>query len=214
MKFKGFARWDKGHMHMGCWEGCVELFECKGKLKETQTEVIKGSSKREREELEQESAKKQKLVEQVQDEVDDTTELKKCLEIVPEDDDDVAIEATPLSSGSPTIVDYKIYIEGKKNYFKIVRTMFEHHIKDNIWKYQDGAVKVHNWKLYDSCGVYCVTTTNMVYYLLVEKMYPFTNNILHQLWKDVRLYVDYEVEMAYDLLRLIRRQINEGCKPK
>nr|GEX15849.1 hypothetical protein [Tanacetum cinerariifolium] len=53
---------------------------------------------------------------------------------------------------------------------------------------------------------------NMVYYLLVEKMYPFTNNILHQLWKDVRLQVDYEVEMAYDLLRLIRRQINEGYK--
>nr|GEY84392.1 hypothetical protein [Tanacetum cinerariifolium] len=51
---------------------------------------------------------------------------------------------------------------------------------------------------------------NMVYYLLVEKMYPFTNNILHQLWNDVRLHVDYEVKMAYDLLRLIRKQINEG----
>nr|GFA04099.1 hypothetical protein [Tanacetum cinerariifolium] len=50
---------------------------------------------------------------------------------------------------------------------------------------------------------------NMVYYLLVEKMYPFTRNILHQMWNNVRLQVDYEVEMAYDLLRLIRRQINE-----
>nr|GEV42197.1 ribonuclease H-like domain-containing protein [Tanacetum cinerariifolium] len=29
-------------------------------------------------------------------------------------------------------------------------------------------------------------------------------------WNDVRLQVDYEVEMAYDLFRLIRRQINEG----
>nr|GEX38704.1 hypothetical protein [Tanacetum cinerariifolium] len=46
---------------------------------------------------------------------------------------------------------------------------------------------------------------NMVYYLLVEKMYPFTRNILHQMWNDVSLQVDYEVEMAYDLLRLIRR---------
>nr|GEU45356.1 hypothetical protein [Tanacetum cinerariifolium] len=54
---------------------------------------------------------------------------------------------------------------------------------------------------------------NMVYYLLVEKMYPFTQNILHQMWNDVRLQVDYEVEMAYDLLRLIRRQINEGYIP-
>nr|GEZ73192.1 hypothetical protein [Tanacetum cinerariifolium] len=39
----------------------------------------------------------------------DSTELKRCLEIVLEDDDDdVAIEATHLSSKSPTIVDYKI----------------------------------------------------------------------------------------------------------
>nr|GEX00942.1 hypothetical protein [Tanacetum cinerariifolium] len=46
--------------------------------------------------------------------------LKRCLEIVPEDDD-VVIEATPLSSKSPTIVDYKIYKEWKKSYFKIIR---------------------------------------------------------------------------------------------
>nr|GEY64106.1 hypothetical protein [Tanacetum cinerariifolium] len=163
---------------------------------------------------------------------DDTTKLKRCLEIVLEDDD-VAIEATPLYSKSPTIVDYKIYIEGKKSYFKIIRadgnsqnyltfgimfknfkredlevlrsivkerfkkaklvddmdnllfqtlkTMFETHVEDIIWKYQQGAVKVNNWKLFHSCGVYCVTTKNMMYYLLVEKMYPFTNNILHQL---------------------------------
>nr|GEV96843.1 hypothetical protein [Tanacetum cinerariifolium] len=31
---------------------------------------------------------------------------------------------------------------------------------------------------------------------------------------DVRLQFDYEVEMAYDLLRLIRRQINEGYVPE
>nr|GEV92743.1 ribonuclease H-like domain-containing protein [Tanacetum cinerariifolium] len=49
---------------------------------------------------------------------DDTAKLKRCLEIVPEDDDDVAIEVIPLSSKSPTIVDYKIYKEGKKSYFR------------------------------------------------------------------------------------------------
>nr|GEU44802.1 hypothetical protein [Tanacetum cinerariifolium] len=49
-------------------------------------------------------------------------QLKRCLEIVPEDDDDdVTIEATPLSSISLTIVDYKIYKEGKNNYFKIIK---------------------------------------------------------------------------------------------
>nr|GEW63652.1 ribonuclease H-like domain-containing protein [Tanacetum cinerariifolium] len=223
-------------------------------LKKTQAE---GISKKAGQELEQESTKKQKLAEQEQVADDDTTELKRCLEIVPEDDDDVAIEATPLSFKSSTIVDYKIYIEGKKSYFKIIKadgnsqnyltfrtmfkninrvkerfkntkpvddienllfqtlkTMFEPHVEDIIWKYQQGAVKVNNWKLFDSCGAYCVTTKNMVYYLLVEKMYLFTNNVLHQLWSDVRLQVDYEMEMSYDLLRLIRRQINEGYKPE
>nr|GEU90973.1 putative reverse transcriptase, RNA-dependent DNA polymerase [Tanacetum cinerariifolium] len=192
--------------------------------------------------------------------------LKRCLEIFPGDDDDVAIETTPLSSKSPTIVYYKIHREGKKSYFKIIntdgdsqnyltfrtifknlnredlevlrsivkerfkktkpiddmenllfqtlKTMFEPYVKDIIWKYQQGAVKVNNWKLFYSCRLYCVTTKTMVYYLLVEKMYPFTNNVLHQLWSDVRLQVDYEVEMAYDLLRLIRRPINKGYKPE
>nr|GEY18468.1 hypothetical protein [Tanacetum cinerariifolium] len=81
------------------------------------------SSKRAGEELEQESAKNQKLDKQVQAIVadDDTAELKRCLKIVPEDDDYVTIKVTLLSSKSPTIVDYKIYREGKKSYFKIIR---------------------------------------------------------------------------------------------
>nr|GEW62198.1 hypothetical protein [Tanacetum cinerariifolium] len=88
-------------------------------LKKTQAE---GSSKKSGQELEQESAKKQKLTEQEQAKVanDDSVKLKRCLEMVPEDDD-VAIKATPLSSKSPIIVDYKIYIKGKKSYFKIIR---------------------------------------------------------------------------------------------
>nr|GEW89465.1 putative ribonuclease H-like domain-containing protein [Tanacetum cinerariifolium] len=193
-----------------------------------------GSSKRARSNLEQEYAKRQRLEEE-----NESVELKRCLEIIPKDDDDVTIEATPLYSKSPTIVDYKIYKEGKKSYFKIIRaygnsqsyltfgkmfknfnredlevlwsivkarfkkkkliddmdnllfqtlkTMFEHHVEDNILKYQQDTVKVLHWKLFDSCGVYCVTTHNMVYYLLVEKMYPFTRNFLLQMWNDMRL---------------------------
>ncbi|GKE86224.1 hypothetical protein Tco_1559966 [Tanacetum coccineum] len=68
--------------------------------------------KRAGEELEQESSKKQKLEEDKESE-----ELKQYLEIIPDDRDDVTIDATPLSTKSPTIVDYKIYKEGKKIYF-------------------------------------------------------------------------------------------------
>ncbi|GKB56601.1 hypothetical protein Tco_0912787 [Tanacetum coccineum] len=70
----------------------------------------------EREELEQESSKKQKL-----EEDKESTELKQCLEIISDDGDDVTIDATPLSTKSPTIVDCKIYKEGKKRYFQIIR---------------------------------------------------------------------------------------------
>nr|GEU60853.1 putative ribonuclease H-like domain-containing protein [Tanacetum cinerariifolium] len=90
------------------------------RLMKTQAKVTEGSSKRARDELEQESAKRQKLEKE-----DDSIELRRCLEIVPEDDDDVKIKVTPLSSKSPTIVDYKIYKEGKKSYFKIIRERFK-----------------------------------------------------------------------------------------
>nr|GEV07754.1 hypothetical protein [Tanacetum cinerariifolium] len=84
--------------------------------KKPQAEVTEGSSKRAGGEIEQLSTKRHRL-----EKVDDTAELKRCLDIVPKDDDDVTIEATPLSSKYPTIVDYKIYKEGKKSYFKIIR---------------------------------------------------------------------------------------------
>nr|GEU56244.1 hypothetical protein [Tanacetum cinerariifolium] len=38
-----------------------------------------------------------------------------------------------------------------------LKTMFEHHVEDNVWKNQQGLVKVLNWKLYDSCRVHCIT---------------------------------------------------------
>nr|GEV40116.1 putative reverse transcriptase, RNA-dependent DNA polymerase [Tanacetum cinerariifolium] len=144
----------------------------------------KSNSKRAGRKLEQEDDKRQRIEEE-----NESAKLKKCLEIVPDDEDDVTIEATPLSSKSPTIVDYTIYKEGRKSFFKIIRA------DDNIWKYQQGLAKDN--------------IQNMVYYLLVEKMYPLTRNTPHQMWNDVRLQIDYKVDMAYDLLRLIRRQISK-----
>ncbi|GJW98988.1 putative ribonuclease H-like domain-containing protein [Tanacetum coccineum] len=75
----------------------VKGSKVRAKGSETRAE---GSSKRVGEELEQESSKKQKLEEDKESE-----ELKKCLEIVPDDGDDVTIDATPLSIKSPSIVD-------------------------------------------------------------------------------------------------------------
>ncbi|GJU96663.1 hypothetical protein Tco_1321419 [Tanacetum coccineum] len=67
--------------------------------KKAEAEIAQeSSSKRAGEELEQESSKKQKVEEDKESE-----ELKQCLEIVPDDGDDVTINATPLSIKSPTI---------------------------------------------------------------------------------------------------------------
>ncbi|GJU69580.1 hypothetical protein Tco_1255839 [Tanacetum coccineum] len=66
----------------------TELVEESSKKAEVKKE---SSSKRAGEELEQESSKKQKLEEDKESE-----ELKQCLEIVPDDGDDVTIDATPF----------------------------------------------------------------------------------------------------------------------
>nr|GFC08939.1 hypothetical protein [Tanacetum cinerariifolium] len=66
--------------------------------------VQESSSKRAGDQLKQESSKKQKIEDE-----NEIAELKRCLEIVPDDGDEVTIDATPLSTKSPTIVDYKIY---------------------------------------------------------------------------------------------------------
>ncbi|GKA40045.1 hypothetical protein Tco_0732638 [Tanacetum coccineum] len=91
-----------------------------------------------------------------------------------------------------------------------LKTMFEHHLEDNVWKNQQGLVKVLNWKLYDSCGVHYVTMHTILYYLLVEKMYPLTKYTLHQMLNDVKLQVDYECEMAFELLRLVKNSLRKA----
>nr|GEX02065.1 hypothetical protein [Tanacetum cinerariifolium] len=74
--------------------------------------VQESSSKRAGDKLEQESSKKQKIEDE-----NESAKLKRCLETVLDDGDEVTINATPLSSKSLTIVDYKIYKEGRKSFF-------------------------------------------------------------------------------------------------
>nr|GEV81370.1 ribonuclease H-like domain-containing protein [Tanacetum cinerariifolium] len=152
-------------------------------------------------ELEHDNIEKQKLEEQ-----HEAKELKRNLEIVPDDEDNVFVNVTPLSSKPPRIMDYKIYKDGKKKHFQIIRandcqrqkTMYGNIKKDHR------LARVKNWKLFDSCRVYCVTLDTIQLFLLAEKMYPLTNYTLQQMFNEVRLQVDYEEQMAYDLLRLGR----------
>ncbi|GJR70662.1 hypothetical protein Tco_0016727 [Tanacetum coccineum] len=65
--------------------------------------------------LEQESIKKQKV-----DEDKEIAELQRLIEVVP-DKEEVAIDAIPLATKPPSIVDWKIHKEGKKSYYQIIR---------------------------------------------------------------------------------------------
>nr|GEU87934.1 hypothetical protein [Tanacetum cinerariifolium] len=111
MLFNNTMKWIEAFVPMD-----TELVKGSDKAVEGSEKAEEGSSKRAGSNIEQEDAKRQRLEEE-----NESAELKRCMEIIPEDDDDVTVKATPLSSKSPTIVGYKIYKEGRKSYFKIIR---------------------------------------------------------------------------------------------
>ncbi|GJU55998.1 hypothetical protein Tco_1229712 [Tanacetum coccineum] len=83
-----------------------------GSSEKAEGEIAKeSSSKRARDELEQESIKKQKV-----DEDKETAKLKSMMEVIP-DEEKVAVDAIPLATKPPSIVNWKI----KKSYYQIIR---------------------------------------------------------------------------------------------
>ncbi|GKA48370.1 hypothetical protein Tco_0741328 [Tanacetum coccineum] len=93
----------------------------------------KGSSKRVGDELESDKSKKQNIDENVEAEGDNDQEeedMKRNIEIVK--DDDVAIDAIPLATKTPMIVEYKINKDGRMGYFKLIKSLMERSKKDFV----------------------------------------------------------------------------------
>ncbi|GJV90491.1 hypothetical protein Tco_1538304 [Tanacetum coccineum] len=183
--------------------------------KKAEAEIAQeSSSKRAREELEQESSKKQKVEEDKESE-----ELKQCLEIVPNDGDDVTVDATPLSIKSPTIEDFKTLwklIKAKYgstrpmedldlNLWGNLKIMFEPYVEDRVWRNQQ-YYRVLDWKLYDSCGVHSLRMQHMHIHMLVEKIYPLTPAIITDMLNK-KLQADHFSEMAYQLFKLLTKPL-------
>ncbi|GJZ53962.1 hypothetical protein Tco_0608847 [Tanacetum coccineum] len=84
-------------------------------IEDFRIELVKGKEKKAGTELIQENAKKQKV-----EDDKEIAELKQCLEIIP-DEEEVTIDAIPLAIKSPSIVGWKIYKEGRKSYYQIMR---------------------------------------------------------------------------------------------
>ncbi|GKD07305.1 hypothetical protein Tco_1186990, partial [Tanacetum coccineum] len=86
-----------------------------------------------------------------------------------------------------------------------LKTMFEPHVEDTVWRNQQ-AYKVLEWKLYDSCGVHFLRMQHMQIYMLVKKKYPLASLTLSQMLEK-KLKIDYESEMAYQLCKLLIKQL-------
>ncbi|GJU83332.1 putative ribonuclease H-like domain-containing protein [Tanacetum coccineum] len=84
-------------------------------FKDFRTELVEGSEKRVGTELIQGITKKQKV-----EDDKETSKLKQLMKIIP-DEEEVAIDAIPLAVKSSSIVDWKIYKEGRKSYYQIIR---------------------------------------------------------------------------------------------
>nr|GEW69241.1 xylulose kinase-1 [Tanacetum cinerariifolium] len=133
------------------------------------------------------AAKRRKLDEEVED-------FKRHLKIVPNEDDDVYTEATPLArkylEALWSLVKERFSTAKPKNFsddflLTTLRAMFETlDAHAQIWKNQrsvHGQAKVKSWKLLESCGVQIITFTTTHLILLVERTYPLSRFTLDQM---------------------------------
>nr|GEV35475.1 ulp1 protease family, C-terminal catalytic domain-containing protein [Tanacetum cinerariifolium] len=171
------------------------LFKSREEMEEEDKEIIKSIN----ETPAQKAAKRRKLHEQAKEDED----LKKKLEVVDDEDDDVFIKATPIGRKVP-VVDYEIVMINNKPRYKIIKadvtyqlyisfitlTMFEKTDgQDAIWRNQHSG--------YGQALV------------KIEKRYPLSKFTLEQLVNVVRLKVEEESEMSLELLRFTRQQLQE-----
>ncbi|GJV22040.1 putative ribonuclease H-like domain-containing protein [Tanacetum coccineum] len=156
------------------------------------------------------------------------TELKQCVEIIP-DEAEVIIDAIPLVVKSPRIVDWKIHKEGKKSYYQIIRAheksqmymIFSQMLKSfnredledlyKLVKARYGSarpVESMDYLLWNDMKIMFEPDVEDEIYKLVEKKYPLTPPILSMMLEK-KLQIDYESEMAYQLCKLIIKQLKK-----
>nr|GFA88933.1 hypothetical protein [Tanacetum cinerariifolium] len=153
------------------------LFKSREEMKAEDQEIIKSLN----ETPTQKAAKRRKLSEEAQEAKD----LRKRLEVVEDEDDDVFVDATPLAQKVP-LVDYQIVlIDNKPRNQKSVH----------------GLALVKRWNLLASCGVHVITLSTVQLFLLVKRRYQLSRFTLEQLVNVTRLQVKEESEMSLELLR-------------
>ncbi|GJV19214.1 hypothetical protein Tco_1368234 [Tanacetum coccineum] len=166
-----------------------------------------------KEELGQQSSKKQKPDELSQE------ELQELMIIIPEE----GMNIKALQTKYP-IIDWEVYtedlrilvqerfnstepIEDKEVEFYVeLKRLFKPDADDELWKSQKHIHDI-TWRLCDTCGVHHVSIKDGVdIYMLVEKEYPLSRGVLTQMLV-TKLLVEQNNEMSRELFRKIFMQI-------
>ncbi|GJY84596.1 DNA-directed DNA polymerase [Tanacetum coccineum] len=148
-------------------------------FKDFRTELVEGKEKRAGTELMQENTKKQKV-----EDDKETTELKQLMKIIP-DEEEVAIDAIPL-----------VVKEDLEDLYKLVKAKFE----------STKPVEDLDLLLWGDLKIMFEQHVEDVIYMLVEKKYPLAPLTLSMMLEK-KLNIDYESKMAYQLLKLIKKQL-------
>ncbi|GJX26850.1 hypothetical protein Tco_0233146 [Tanacetum coccineum] len=155
-------------------------------------------------------------------------EIKAYLDLVPREEFPMEIES--LSTKYP-IVDWKTHVlienfmyyqiiradGGSKNYkifsemlddFDRQDILFQPDEEDEVWRYQH-EYNLISWRLFDSCRIHILLIENgIAIHMMIEKKYPLTQEMLSKMLSR-KLEVDHENEMAFELLKFIRSQVQK-----
>ncbi|GJW34336.1 hypothetical protein Tco_0054368 [Tanacetum coccineum] len=137
--------------------------------------IAQKSLKRAGNELEQEKTKKQQI-----DDDQEEAEMRKLIEIV-SNKEEVAIDAIPLATKPPSIIDYKIIKEGKISIYQIIRA--------------DGSSKRHGYTRPKE-------EYERVLWGDLKTMFEPDLEMLNK-----KLQADHWNEMCYQLLKLITKHL-------
>nr|GEY38781.1 ribonuclease H-like domain-containing protein [Tanacetum cinerariifolium] len=169
----------------------------------------------------EESAKKQKISEEVPEEVKSSDEvleekIKEMMQLVPIEE--VYVEALQVKH---PIIDWKVHTEGQRAYWKITRLggsstsyqffidLLKHLDRDDLnqlWSLVKESLSnrppTTEWKLYEKCGVHQLTLMKKDIFMLVEKDYPLRKG-LALVMICYKLQVENYSQMAENLVRKI-----------
>nr|GEZ09427.1 hypothetical protein [Tanacetum cinerariifolium] len=169
---------------------------------------------------------------------EDVEEVKRHLQVIAnDDDDDVYTKATSLAS-KVLVVDCHIHHENNKPYYKIIRAdgthklflsfitllkNFDREDLETLWKLVKERFETIEPKnfldefllnilkiMFEKPDIKANVKKYQKGRYGLAKKYPLTHFTLQQKLDNVRLEVKEENEMSLELLRLVRRQLNEG----